>query len=290
MYRLHWVTKTTWPQKRAHLGLILIIFTCSIKICLYFFPKYKEVHNCTVSIQLTLHEPAQMLVPSIYYVYSFKNLSVFSVTTFQISVCVITTTKLICNFHGTRAGAGRRGGGQTPRGDSDLLFCRAELWKRERRVVSFSLKLYSVTNRLSFSEQNVCTSAKSRREREERGGGGGGGEGWGMYRQQGGRAGHVDRIDEDQMNFSRLIMLNSSYAQHVRCWRNLMMVSLFPLKEMANRDEEEKCDNSDKSPITLWWWIIVLRAYSLSNNTSFYKIPVLLLYKHRSFNFYDNQV
>lgn len=30
-----------------------------------------------------------------------------------VSASIITTAKLICNFHGTRAGAGRRDGGQT---------------------------------------------------------------------------------------------------------------------------------------------------------------------------------
>lgn len=68
--------------------------------------------------------------------------------------------------------------------------------------MSFSLKLSGVTNRLSFSEQKVCTSAKSRRERERRGVWGG--EVCTDSRQQGGQSGHVD---EDQMNLSRLIML-----------------------------------------------------------------------------------
>lgn len=67
--------------------------------------------------------------------------------------------------------------------------------------MSFSLKLSSVTNRLSFSEQKVCTSAKSRRERE------GGDEVCTDSRQQGGQSVHVDRTDKDQVDLSLLIML-----------------------------------------------------------------------------------
>lgn len=66
--------------------------------------------------------------------------------------------------------------------------------------MSFSLKLSSVTNRLSFSEQKVCTSAKSRRERE------GGDEVCTDSRQQEGQSVHVDRIDKDQVDIL-LIML-----------------------------------------------------------------------------------
>lgn len=56
-----------------------------------------------------------------------------------------------------------RHGKQTVHRHRDLLFCqlnRAEGEMGGGRVVSLSLKLSSVTNRLSFSEQKICTSAE----------------------------------------------------------------------------------------------------------------------------------
>lgn len=70
-----------------------------------------------------------------------------------------------CTWHTCRRGSADWE--QTLHGDSDLLFCWLNCDGGESgsgRVASLSLKLSSVTNRLSFAERKVSTSAKSRRE------------------------------------------------------------------------------------------------------------------------------
>lgn len=123
-----------------------------------------------------------------------------------VSAPIITTTTLICNFHGTRAGAGQSDGGQTLRGDRDLLFCRPN-WKRGRDG-SCPFLWNSPAWQTGFPSLN----RKSVHQQRAGEGGRGGDEVCTDSRQQGGQSVRVDRIDEDQMNVSMLMTLEGNYA------------------------------------------------------------------------------